>query len=70
MSLDKVTQNIIYFHMDKIVELFKNAKITVYIHNPDLEDGDVLSSSESSYIEMHKRMGKFIEDKVKERTGG
>lgn len=57
--------NEIYFHMDKIEKMFKEGvKITVYIHNPDLADGDLISSSEPNYREMHKRMGEFIERKV------
>lgn len=61
--LDPVTTEKIYYHMDKIRSIFKDAHITIYVHNPGLEDGDMVSSSENSYLEAHERMGKFLKDK-------
>lgn len=65
MAIDPNTQNKIFYHMEQIRKLFKNAEITVYIHNPDISvgnslEGDLISTSEKSYQQMHERMGKFI----------
>lgn len=64
MSMPKDTQNTIYYHLEQIQKLFINAKVTLYVRNPDLKDGDVLVSDDN-YTVMQEKLDQFIKEKVK-----
>lgn len=63
MGIDQITQRTIYYHLEKIQELFKKSHVTLYIRSPDVPDGDVFVSDEPSYDYMLGKLHVFIKEK-------